>query len=141
MKNNLEVYKKMIIKWNEGGLSYKHHNEKMIITPNLITFERKVDCHLAIEEEFEIIKWCIKIKDNDFVQYFNELCSTFFHSDEVYRSCGCDKDMFSIELKMDDKGKIKENYMGNLSDNGLYDLQKMIKNIIPRSFARPYFLR
>ena len=140
MKNNFEVYKKLIIKWNEGGLSYKHYNEKMVITPNQIVFERKVDCHLEIEEEFDIIKWSIKIKDNDFLRYFNELCSTFFHSDEGYKMYGCDTNMFSIELVMDDKGKIKENYHGNLMDNGLNKLCKMIKNVIPKSFSKPYFL-
>ena len=141
MKNNFEVYKKLIIKWNEGGLSYKHYTEKMVITPSQIAFERKVDCHLEIEEDFETIKWSIKIKDNEFIHYFNELCSTFFHSDEGLKVYGCDMDMFSIELVMDDKGKIKENYQGDLCENGLNELSKMIKNIIPKSFSRPYFLR
>ena len=53
---------------------------------------------------------------------------------------GCDTNMFSIELVMDDKGKIKENYQGNLIDNGLNELCKMIKNVIPKSFSKPYFL-
>ena len=48
--------------------------------------------------------------------------------------------MFSIELVMDDKGKIKENYQGTLVDNGLTELGKMIKNMIPKSFSKPYFL-
>ena len=49
MKNNFEVYKKLIIKWNEGGLSYKHYNEKMVITPNQIVFERKEDGNYILD--------------------------------------------------------------------------------------------
>ena len=140
MKNNFEVYKKLIIKWNEGGLSYKHYNEKMVITPNQIVFERKVDSHIEIEEDYDAIKWSFKIKDTDFIHHFNELCSAFFHLDEGCKCYGSDTNMFSIELVLDDKGKIKENYQGTLVDNGLTELGKMIKNMIPKSFSKPYFL-
>lgn len=142
MKNNFEIYKKMIIRWEEGGLNYKHYKEKMVITTSQVSFERKVDCHMEFNEVFDTVKWSIKTNDIDFNFYFHDLCSKFFDEADVSsKILGSDTNMFSIEIILDDNTKHKEEFHGNMLDNGLKKVYKLLNDIVPKAFNKPYFLK
>lgn len=142
MKNTVfEPYKRMIIKWYEGGLSCKHYNEKMVIQKDKIDFSRTVDCSSDIKELFDTIKWGFKINDEKHIFRFNSLCECFTNTHDVGDYYyGCDIGGFSVELVFNDNTKLKENYIGNMKDNGLTELIKIIKEFIPKAFIKPYFL-
>lgn len=140
-KSYVEPYKKIIINWYQGGLSYKHYIEKMTITKDKISFKRTVDCKDdSIDEIFNTSKWTIKIEDDHYISRFINLCESFVSNCDIYKLSGCDMSIFSIELLLEDNTKIKENYMGNLKDNDLEEFNKMIKDFVPKFVSRPYFL-
>ena len=142
MKNTVfEPYKRITIKWYEGGLSCKHYNEKMVIQKDKIDFSRTVECSNDIKELFDTIKWSFKIYDEKHIFRFNSLCECFTNTHDISEACyGCDIGGFSVELVFNDNTKLKENYIGNMKDNGLNELIKIIKEFIPKSLVKPYFL-
>jgi hypothetical protein len=138
-KSYVEPYKKIIINWYQGGLSYKHYIEKMIITKDKISFKRTVDCSTD-DEVFDTIKWNIKVEDDSYVMKFFKLCESFVNNCDNFKMSGCDMSIMTIELILDDNTKIKEHYMGNIKDNDLEDFHKLIKDFVPKFVSKPYFL-
>ena len=140
-KNYIEPYKKLIINWHEGGLSYKHYKEKLIITKDKISFKRTVDClDDSINDVFNTAKWCIKVEDDRYPFNFFKLCESFVSNCDSFKVDGSDMSMLSIELVLDDNSKIKESYLGNIKDNDLHDFNKLLKEFIPKMFSKPHFL-
>lgn len=140
-KSYIEPYKKIIINWYQGGLSYKHYVEKMIITSDRISFKRTVDVKDdSFDELFNTSKWSIKIEDDTHVLRFFNLCESFVNNCDNHNFYGCDVSSLIIELVLEDNTKIKEHYMGNLKDNDLKEFNKIIKDFIPKFISKPYFL-
>ena len=135
-------YSKFIIKWSDGSFGCVHSKEKFVISMNGISFERKTE-GLIMPEGFDNdnIKWNIKINNFDFEDKFDNLCDCFLRTmDTGNRFCGCDVDIFSVEVILYDGTKIKRDYMGNLEANFLFELSKEIRKFIPAIAPTPYFL-
>ena len=98
-KNYIEPYKKLIINWYEGGLSYKRYKEKLIITKDKISFKRTVDClNDSINDIFNTTKWSIKVEDDRYPFNFFKLCESFVSNCDSFKVDGNDRSILSIEL-------------------------------------------
>lgn len=140
-KNYIEPYKKLVINWHEGGMSYKHYHERLAICKDKITFKRTVDLKDdSVNDVFNTTKWCIKLEEDFYVNEFFKLCESFVSNCDNYKTPGCDMSTLIIELVLEDNTKIKEVYMGDLKDNDLGEFKKIIKEFIPKVVAKPYFL-
>ena len=141
------MYKKLVIKWCEGGLSFAHLNEKFIIDLNGISYKKWNESSLDEKElealgfDLKKVTWKINIKDSNYIFRFNELCSIFMNTkDNVIRVGGCDVAIFDIELTLTSGEKIKEEFMCDLLTNGLDEFVIALEEFIPNIVDKPLFI-
>lgn len=136
-------YKKFEIKWYEGGLCYEHSHEKLSITLDRVSFERKTIGYMeveGIEGHLSDVKWNYKIKDLNFEDKLTELCDLFLRvKDNTIRVAGCDVATFTIEVIPYYGDKTIEYYMCNMKENGLDEVIALLEKFLPQVASRPYF--
>lgn len=139
MKENISRFKKFEIKWLQGGLNFEHIEEKLTITLDKVSFERKTSNHVCADFDYDV-KWDYKIIDVKFVDNFIKLCELFLNTkDKTILVSGCDVSIFSIEITTNNGKKIIENYCCNMMDNGFDEVIILLEEFIPQVASRPYF--
>ena len=136
------IYKKLTIKWSLGGLTLISCEEKMVITSESVSFERKTDNIFDPDEpHWTDCKWKFKTNEYKYLEKFDILCIYFAnHRNPKHRALGCDVPVFSIETERYDGVKYKEDYMCDLLANGFDEFVEMLKEFIPQLTSEPYFI-
>ena len=141
------MFKKLVIKWSECGLSCNHIHEEMTIDIKGVSFKRWSDFYLGSEllDELGIcnkpIEWKMKINDPEYYFSFQELCDTYINKrDSWLIVSGCDVPMFTIELFYSDGKKKEEEFMLDLLQNGMHEFASKLIKFIPHACTTPLLI-
>lgn len=134
MSENKKInYKSFTITWNTAKHLKVNINEKLIITPNKLTFERTSDIDIP---GCNNTKLDIEFSNDELNVKLNSICNYFINSNKDNKIKDDRQSMFSIEVVAYDNNKFKEEYYGNFYNNNISYILHEIKEIMPPIFSK-----